>query len=127
MDVTLALDIGGTKIAAGLVDAEGTLVHHAKLPTPDGDAEAIWTVVDTLVTEALAEARGKVRGVGISSAGPIDLPNGTVSPINIVEWQRFPIVERVSAVAGTPGRLGGGGVGMGVGGRWRGGGRGAQV
>jgi glucokinase len=126
MDVTLALDIGGTKIAAGLVDAEGTLVHHAKLPTPDGDAEAIWTVVDTLVTEALAEARGKVRGVGISSAGPIDLPNGTVSPINIVEWQRFPIVERVSAVAGTPVRLGGDGLCMALGERWRGAGRGAQ-
>ena len=74
MDVTLALDIGGTKIAAGLVDVDGTLVHHAKLPTPDGDAEAVWTVVDTLVTEALAEAGGRVRGVGISSAGPIDLP-----------------------------------------------------
>src|SRR5882762_4607915 len=43
MDVTVALDIGGTKIAAGLVDADGTLVHQAKLPTPDGDAEAVWT------------------------------------------------------------------------------------
>src|SRR5690348_15069828 len=100
MDVTLALDIGGTKIAVGLVDPEGTLVHQAKLPTPDGDAEAVWAVVDTLVTEAVAEARGRVRGVGISSAGPIDLPTGTVSPINIVEWQRFPIVDRVSALTG---------------------------
>ncbi|HKH52232.1 MAG TPA: ROK family protein, partial [Mycobacterium sp.] len=42
MAVTLALDIGGTKIAAGLVDADGTLVHQANLPTPDGDAEAVW-------------------------------------------------------------------------------------
>ena len=126
MDVTLALDVGGTKIAVGLVDAEGTLVHHAKLPTPDGDAEAVWSVVDTLVTEALAEARGGVRGVGISSAGPIDLPSGTVSPINIVEWQRFPIVERVSALTGAPVRLGGDGLCMALGERWRGAGRGAQ-
>jgi glucokinase len=126
MDVTLALDIGGTKIAAGLVDAEGSLVHHAKLPTPDGDAEAVWAVVDTLVTEALAEARGRVRGVGIASAGPIDLPNGTVSPINIVEWQKFPIVERVSAVTGAAVRLGGDGLCMALGERWRGAGRGAQ-
>src|SRR6476620_5091448 len=126
MDVTLALDIGGTKIAAGLVDVEGTLVHHAKLPTPDGDAEAVWTVVDTLVTEGLAEAGGRVRGVGISSAGPIDLPTGTVSPINIVEWQRFPIVERVLALTGAPVRLGGDGLCMALGERWRGAGRGAQ-
>ena len=126
MDVTLALDIGGTKIAAGLVDADGSLVQHAKLPTPDGDAEAVWTVVDTLVTEALAEAGGHVRGVGISSAGPIDLPAGTVSPINITEWQDFPIVERVSTLTGAPVRLGGDGLCMALGERWRGAGRGAQ-
>jgi glucokinase len=126
MDVTLALDVGGTKIAAGLVDADGKLMHQAKLPTPDGDAEAVWAVVDTLVTEALAEARGRVRGVGIASAGPIDLPNGTVSPINIVEWQQFPIVERVSTLTGTPVRLGGDGLCMALGERWRGAGRGAQ-
>ena len=126
MDVTLALDIGGTKIAAGLVDADGSLVHQATLPTPDGDAEAVWTVVDTLVTEALAEAGGHVRGVGIASAGPIDLPAGTVSPINITEWQDFPIVERVSTLTGAPVRLGGDGLCMTLGERWRGAGRGAQ-
>jgi glucokinase len=126
MDVTLALDIGGTKIAAGLVDADGFLVHQAKLPRPDGDAEAVWTVVDTLVTEALAEAGGHVLGVGIASAGPIDLPAGTVSPINITEWQDFPIVERVSTLTGAPVRLGGDGLCMTLGERWRGAGRGAQ-
>lgn len=122
MSVTLALDIGGT-IAAGLVDGGGALVHQAKLPTPDGNAEAVWTVVDTLVTEALAQFSGCVRGVGISSAGPIDLPTGTVSPINIVEWQRFPIVDRVVALTGAPVRLGGDGLCMALGERWRGAGR----
>jgi glucokinase len=125
MNLRLSLDIGGTKIAAGLVDADGTLVHHARLPTPDGDAEAVWTVVDTLVTEALAEAGGHVRGVGISSAGPIDLPTGTVSPINITEWRRFPIVERVSTLTGAPVRLGGDGLCMALGERWHGAARGA--
>jgi glucokinase len=120
MDVTLALDIGGTKVA------DGTLVHHAKLPTPDEDAEAIWTVVDTLVTEAVAAAGGRIRGVGIASAGPIDLPSGTVSPINITVWQRFPIVDRVSELTGVPVRLGGDGLCMALGERWRGAGRGAQ-
>jgi glucokinase len=124
--VALALDIGGTKIAAGLVDAQGTLVHHATLPTPDGDAEAVWAVVDSLVTEAMATAGGRVRGVGIASAGPIDTPEGTVSPINITEWQRFPIVERVSSSTGAPVRLAGDGLCMALGERWRGAGRGAR-
>jgi glucokinase len=125
-DRTLAIDIGGTKIAVGLVSDEGQLGHRAQLPTPDGDAEAIWAVVDSLVTEALAAAGGRVRGVGIASAGPIDLPSGTTSPINITAWQRFPIVERVTELVGAPARLGGDGLCMAMGERWRGAGRGAQ-
>lgn len=125
-DLTLAVDIGGTKIAVGLVDDDGRLVHNAKLPTPEEDAEAIWAVIDTLVVDAVNAAGGRVRGVGIASAGPIDLPSGTVSPINIAAWQRFPIVERVSAIVDVPARLGGDGLCMAMGERWRGAGRDAQ-
>jgi glucokinase len=122
----LAIDIGGTKIAVGLVADDGELGHHAQLPTPDGDAEAIWAVVDSLVTEAVAAAGGYVRGVGIASAGPIDLPSGTVSPINIPQWHRFPIVDRVTELVGAPARLAGDGLCMAMGERWRGAGRGAH-
>jgi glucokinase len=125
-ETTLAIDIGGTKIAAGLVDDDGTLVHQANLPTPDGDGEAVWAVVDSLVTEALAAAAGAVRGVGVASAGPIDVPAGTVSPINITQWRRFPVVDRVSEIVGAPVRLGGDGLCMAMGERWRGAGRGAE-
>lgn len=124
-ELTLALDIGGTKIAAGLVDPDGRLVHAAKKPTAEGDAERVWAVAEELITEAMAG--GPVRGVGIASAGPIDLPTGTVSPINLTEWQSFPIVDRVaSAVPGVPVRLGGDGLCMTLGERWRGAGRGAD-
>ncbi|MDT5080308.1 MAG: glucokinase, partial [Mycobacterium sp.] len=123
---TLALDIGGTKIAVGLVDTDGALLHHAQLPTPDGDAQAIWSVAEGLLTDALAVAHGDVRGVGVASAGPIDLPSGTISPINITAWQHFPIVDKVAAVTNLSVRLGGDGLCMAMGERWRGAGRGAQ-
>lgn len=123
---TLALDIGGTKIAVGLVGPDGDILHHAQLPTPDQGAEAIWAVTEGLLADALAVADGDVRGVGVASAGPIDLPNGTVSPINITAWQRFPIVERVAAATGLAVRLGGDGLCMAMGERWRGAGRDAQ-
>jgi glucokinase len=123
---TLALDIGGTKIAVGLVDTDGALLHHAQLPTPDGDARAIWSVAEGLLTDALAVADGDVRGVGVASAGPIDLPSGTISPINITAWQRFPIVDKVAAVTNLSVRLGGDGLCMAMGERWHGAGRGAQ-
>jgi glucokinase len=124
--LTLALDVGGTKIAVGLVDPDGVLLHHAQLPTPQGDAQAIWSVAEKLLTDALATAGGDVRGVGVGSAGPIDLPSGTISPINIAAWQRFPIVAKVAAATGLPVRLGGDGLCMAMGERWHGAGRGAQ-
>lgn len=123
---TLALDVGGTKIAVGLIDADGAIVHTEQRPTPVADAEAIWSVAETLLTGAVAAGKGDVRGVGIASAGPIDLPSGTVSPINITAWQHFPIVERVSAATGLAARLGGDGLCMAMGERWCGAGRGAQ-
>lgn len=85
MTLTLTLDVGGTKIAAGLVNSGGELVRKARLPTPHGDAEAVWAVVRHLVSDLTAGE--VVRGVGISSAGPIDLPAGTVSPLNIASWR----------------------------------------
>jgi glucokinase len=125
-DQTLALDIGGTKIAAGLVDAQGMLVHRAQTPTPDGDAETVWAAVASLIAQTLTVADGPVTATGIATAGPIDVPAGTVSPINIAEWQHFPIVERIAQLTGLPVRLGGDGLCMAMGEWWRGAGRGAR-
>ncbi|CDP85155.1 MULTISPECIES: ROK family protein [Mycolicibacterium] len=126
MTLTLAVDIGGTKIAAGLVDPEGQLVHRAQLPTPDGDAETVWAVVEKLLDETMQTADGAATGAGVASAGPIDLRSGTISPINITEWQRFPIVDRVAGATRLPVRLGGDGLCMAMGEQWCGAGRGAQ-
>lgn len=118
--LTLALDIGGTKLAVGLVDGSGALRHRAEAPTPHADAETIWTVAQALLVDALAAAGGAVDSVGISSAGPIDVPAGTVSPINIVGWQHFPIVARTTELTGATVRLGGDGLCMALGEQWRG-------
>jgi glucokinase len=122
----LALDIGGTKIAVGLVDPVGELIHTATLPTPnDHDAEHVWAVTEQLIASAVTKAEGAIRAVGIGSAGPVDVTAGTVSPVNIAQWQRFPLRDRVvAAVPNVPVRLGGDGVCMALGEHWRGAGRG---
>ncbi|MGD1281127.1 ROK family protein [Mycobacterium seoulense] len=126
--LTLCLDIGGTKIAAGLADPDGVLVHTAIRPTPrGGTAEEVWAAVDATIADVLGAAGGAVAAVGIGSAGPIDLHRGTVSPINIRGWRGFPLRDRVAAaVPGVPVRLGGDGVCMALGEHWRGAGRGAD-
>ena len=124
---TLALDIGGTKIAAGLVDAEGQVLQENRQPTPaDADPEQVWAAAERAIAEALAAAGGTVSGAGISSAGPIDLAAGTISPVNIAAWRGFPVRDRVAAaVPGVPVRLAGDGLCMALGEHWRGAGQGA--
>ncbi|KRE25474.1 ROK family transcriptional regulator [Mycobacterium sp. Soil538] len=122
----LALDIGGTKIAAGLVDGDGTLTHREQRPTPLGDADSVWAAVAALLADVRATGGTDVTAVGVGSAGPIDVPAGTVSPINIPQWRGFPVVARVAEVTGLPVRLGGDGLCMAMGEWWRGAGRDAR-
>ena len=125
---TLVLDIGGTKIAAGLVDSEGQLLHQNRQPTPHStDPEQVWAAAERTIVDALVAAGGEVSGAGISSAGPIHLPDGTISPVNIVGWRGFPIRDRVAAaVGGVPVRLAGDGLCMALGEHWLGAGQGAR-
>lgn len=123
----LVLDIGGTKITAGLVDANGQLLHQNRQPTPrSDDPDVVWAAADRTIAEALAATAGAVRGVGISSAGPINVSSGTISPVNIPAWRGFPVCDRVAAaVPDVPVRLAGDGLCMALGEHWRGAGRGA--
>jgi len=125
---TLALDIGGTKIAAGLVDADGQLLHQNRQPTPrSDDPDEVWAAAARTLADALSAAGGEVSGVGISSAGPIHLGDGAISPVNIPAWRRFPVVARTeAAVPGVPVRLAGDGLCMALGEHRRGAGQGAS-
>jgi glucokinase len=127
MKPVLVVDIGGTKIAAGLVDTDGRLRYETRQPTPHtDDPEQVWDAARRTITDALAAAGGAVDGVGISCGGPLHLGDGTTSPINIPAWQDFPIRDRVAAaVPGVPVRLGGDGLCMALGEHWVGAGQGA--
>ncbi|MBK3631984.1 ROK family protein [Streptomyces sp. MBT97] len=126
-DPVAALDIGGTKIAAALVDGDGTILARAQRPTP---AREHGDTVMRAVEEALAELTasplwGRVQAVGIGSAGPVDASAGTVSPVNVPGWRDYPLVDRVRAVTGDlPVELIGDGVAITAAEHWQGAARG---
>ena len=93
--VVLALDVGGTKLAAGLVDGDGEVLVHDRAPTPVSlDAEVLWDAVTSLLDRVVAD--GPVYdAVGIGCGGPMQWPEGKVSPINIHGWRDFPLLDRV--------------------------------
>lgn len=128
----LALDIGGTKIAVAVVDASGAVLAELARPTvSDADPEAVFAPAAAAVREVLDAVTdpGDPLRVGIGSAGPIDGPAGTISPVNIGAWRGFPVVERVrEVVAQRTGRdplvgLAGDGHCFALGEHWQGAGR----
>jgi glucokinase len=116
----LTLDIGGTKIAGGLVDSDGQLLRHTSRPT----GTEPWAALREVVAELDA---GAVAGVGIGCAGPIDTVAGTVSPINVAAWREFPLVDRVRELVGAPVALAGDAVCVALGEHWVGAGQGSDA
>ncbi|MGH9298801.1 MAG: ROK family protein, partial [Acidimicrobiales bacterium] len=95
----LAVDVGGTKLAVGLVEEEGGLVWQDRVRTPQAsDPEALFRIVADLVEIAVAAAagRGALVACGIGCGGPMS--NGLVSPINIPAWRGFPLAARVGGL-----------------------------
>lgn len=94
----LAIDVGGTKIAAALVDDQGQIDRQTVHPTPaSSDPDEVFGALAAAVSDLVDPDSPQVR-VGIGSAGPIDEPTGTVSPVNIGAWREFPIVRRTTEV-----------------------------
>jgi glucokinase len=97
----LAIDIGGTKIAAALVDREGRLLTESVAPTVRSlDADEVFAPAAQAISEVVASyvSKSTALRVGISSAGPINAPRGTISPVNIAAWRDFPISGHVQRV-----------------------------
>ncbi len=104
-EVAVALDLGGTKIAAGLVTPQGRLVDRDQFVIDhDLDAEALWTMVAALVEHQLRRAidhhRARPVVVGVGSAGPVAPEVETVSPLNIAAWDEFPLRGRLRELTG---------------------------
>ena len=91
MGTTLAVDIGGTKLAAGIVDDDGTLVRRAQTATA-GDAEAIFASLCTVIDEVRT---GDEIVCGVGCGGPMAPGGEHVSPLNIAAWREFPLRSRL--------------------------------
>jgi len=107
VDLCLAIDIGGTKLAAGLVSGTGDLLGAGRVPTPHGDdADALFGALVALIDGVLADEHGAVLSganvvvCGVGCGGPMDPGRGTVSPLNIPAWRDFPLRGRLEEATG---------------------------
>lgn len=102
MELSLAVDVGATKLAAGLVDESGHLAASAVAPTPTGaaDADAVFARVAALI-DAVG-GNGEVAVCGVGCGGPMTAGGDAVSPLNIPAWHDFPLRSRLTELTGLP-------------------------
>jgi glucokinase len=110
-DVAVAVDIGGTKMAVGLVDRSGDLRHRVLVATPSTDSlsaidgrDLLWRTLTELVQGACRSAGTDERLAvcGVGCGGPMSADGEAVSPLNIPGWRDFPLRARLHELTGLP-------------------------
>lgn len=94
--IALAVDIGGTKAAAGRVTPDGTVLARAEVPTGRGGDP--FPAIAGMVRSLLA---GDETVCGVAVAGPV-FDGAHVSPVNVPAWRRFPLRDRLAELTTLP-------------------------
>jgi glucokinase len=105
MSLTIGVDIGGTKIAAGLVDEHGTIGRRARRETPALSSSAVVAAIVEVTRElaVVAAASGEpVIGVGLGAAGFVDETRQVVRFASNLDWREEPLAATVAAEVGLP-------------------------
>ena len=107
MQLSLSIDIGGTKCAVGLVTREGELIDRASVSVNSRDnAEDLFSDIAEAVQQQLARSREhhgeSPLTVGVACAGPSTHNLESVSPLNIPQWRNFPLRDRLIDITGLP-------------------------
>jgi glucokinase len=100
MSLTIGIDVGGTKVAGGVVDEHGRIIEKLRRSTPAASpaltAQVIVEVVSTLRT------RHDVQAVGLGAAGFVDEDRGSVLFAPHLAWREEPLRKRVADLVGLP-------------------------
>src|SRR6266516_5799885 len=100
MSLTIGVDVGGTKVAAGVVDEHGKIVEKLRRATPSSSPARTEQVIAETVGELLG--RYQVRAVGLGAAGFIDESGASVRFAPNLAWREEPLRLRVQEVIGLP-------------------------
>ncbi|MBL1067001.1 ROK family glucokinase [Streptomyces sp. 7-21] len=99
---TVGIDIGGTKVMAGVVDADGTVLERLRTETPDKSKHP--KVVEDTITELVLDLsdRHDVHAVGIGAAGWVDADRSRVLFAPHLAWRNEPLREALAARLAVP-------------------------
>ena len=130
--LALAVDIGGTKFAAAIVNGAGEVLVSRRRDTPRStDPDVVFAALTAAIDDTLDSAGRSLPGtgsvdaalapaIGVGTAAPLDLTVGTVSPVNIPGWRSFPLRDRLVERYGVPVGMIGDAVAVAVAEHWKG-------
>src|SRR4029077_15630866 len=108
----VGVDVGGTKVAAGLVNSSGEITRQTRNPMGAADAVAGLAAVPSAIDSVRAAAnlnparQGLISGIGICAPGPLDPRTGVViNPPNLPGWRNFPLAAEISKTYHLPVRV----------------------
>jgi glucokinase len=108
-DLTVGVDVGGTKIAGGLVTSKGRLVKSLVVPTyADDGVRKSFKQLQHLIERLIKAASGKdnVRGIGLCSPGALDRRTGLViNAPNLPGWEKLHLGSELERMFGLPARV----------------------
>src|SRR5467141_1701181 len=97
--VVVGVDIGGTKVAAGLVDANGEILARNRTPmltvgAPSNGLAAVSTAIRGLFSDALSQ--NQIEAIGICAPGPLNPHTGVIiNPPNLTIWHNYPLAKEI--------------------------------
>ena len=100
MSLACGVDVGGTKIAGGVVDADGTIVEEHQVESPATDVQAIESAIEKLVSELAS--RHPIEAVGIGAAGYIDKARSVVLFAPNLAWRDLDLKADLEKRLGLP-------------------------
>lgn len=102
----IGIDVGGTKVAGGLVTSKGRLVSSLQVPTRAAlGFEASFGQVNLAIERLIRCAGGKenIQGIGLCAPGPLDTKNGVIlNAPNIIGWRKIPLGAKLGERFGLP-------------------------
>lgn len=103
----LGVDIGGTKVAVGLVGHDGVILAQGRKPMlANGTAAAALQAVTDAIDSLLPSATSGIQSIGICAPGPLDPRAGVIlNPPNVPCWRNFPLAEKIANIYHLPVKL----------------------
>ena len=100
MTRAVGVDVGGTKIAAGVVDDDGHVIDRTRVPSPQDDPEQLVAAIGLAVGEL--RTRHEISAVGVGAAGFIAADQNHIHFSPHLEWGNGPVADQISERLGLP-------------------------